>query len=192
MAQASRKARKKGTSRRAKAVPGWVWLLTGLAIGLSIALYTAMKDRAKQASAPALNTATTPAAAPKRDSAKADATVMDKKSSEPRFDFYTILPEMEVIVPDTRNKAGQAASIDKPGNYFLQVGSFRNYGEADNLKAQLALLGIESKIEEVSANNNETWHRVRVGPYQDLRELNKIRTRLLNNNISAILLRVNG
>jgi cell division protein FtsN len=192
MAQASRKARKKSTSRRAQAVPGWVWLLTGLAIGLSIALYTAMKDRAKQPPAPTLNNSPAPAVSPKQDRAKANAKAEDKKSAKPRFDFYTILPEMEVIVPDTRNKAGQAASVDKPGTYFLQVGSFRSYGEADNLKAQLALLGVESKIEAVTSNNNETWHRVRVGPYQDLRELNKIRTRLLNNNISAILLRVNG
>ena len=190
MAQASRKSRKKSTSRRAQAVPGWVWLLTGLAIGLSIALYTAMKDRAKQPPSPILNIS--PAVSPKQDRAKTNAKADDKKSAKPRFDFYTILPEMEVIVPDTRNKAGQAASIDKPGTYFLQVGSFRSYGEADNLKAQLALLGVESKIEAVTSNNNETWHRVRVGPYQDLRELNKIRTRLLNNNISAILLRMNG
>jgi cell division protein FtsN len=192
MAQASRKAHKKSASRRAKAVPGWLWLLTGLAIGLSIALYTAMKDRAKQTPAPSLATTSAPAVSPQQDRVKTNAKAEDKKSSKPRFDFYTILPEMEVIVPDTRNKAGQAASVDKPGTYFLQVGSFRNYGEADNLKAQLALLGVESKIEAVTVNNNETWHRVRVGPYQDQRELNKIRTRLLNNNISAILLRVNG
>ena len=185
MGQATKKTARKKASRRTKPIPGWAWLLAGLAIGLSIALYTSLKDRAKQ---PAPPTAGAPPAQSKTDNNKAD----DKKSTKPKFDFYTILPEMEVIVPDTRNKAGQAASVDRPSTYFLQVGSFRNYGDADNLKAQLALLGVESKIEEVSANNNETWHRVRVGPYQDLRELNKIRTRLLNNNISAILLRVNG
>ena len=95
-------------------------------------------------------------------------------------------------MPDVRDKAGRTAPVDKPGTYFLQAGSFRSFAEADNLKAQLALLGVESKIDTVTVNNTDTWHRVRVGPYQDLRELNKIRTRLLNNNINAILLKING
>jgi len=97
-----------------------------------------------------------------------------------------------VVVPDVRDKTGQTARVDRPGTYILQAGSFRSYAEADNLKAQLALLGVESKIDTVTVNNSDTWHRVRVGPYQDLRELNKIRTRLLNNNINAILLKING
>jgi len=190
MAQASRKARKKTSSRPARSVPGWVWLLAGLAIGLSIAFFSSMKDRAKQA-LPVINA--TPPVPPKQDrAAGAAAKPGDKKPTKPRFDFYTILPEMEVIVPDSRNKTGQSTAAEKPGTYFLQVGSFRSFSEADNLKAQLALLGVESKIDAVNVNNTDTWHRVRVGPYQDLRELNKIRTRLLNNNMSAILLRVKG
>lgn len=187
MAQASRKARKKPASRRTRHVPGWVWLLAGLGIGLSIALFTAMKDRAKHPAPPTANAATLPAQA-KTGVAKSD----DKKSPKPKFDFYTILPEMEVIVPDSRTKGGKGGANDKPGTYILQVGSFRSFGEADNLKAQLALLGVESKIELVTGNSGEPWHRVRVGPTQDLRELNKIRTRLINNNISAILLRIKG
>jgi cell division protein FtsN len=185
MGQATKKAAKKISPRRTTPVPGWVWLLAGLAIGLSIALFTSIKDHVMQ---PAPPVAGALPAQTKADNAKVDV----KKAVKPKFDFYTILPEMEVIVPDSRNKAGQSAPIDKPGTYILQVGSFRSFGEADNLKAQLALLGVESKIETVTVNNTDTWHRVRVGPTQDLRELNKIRTRLLNNNISAILLRVNG
>jgi len=185
MAQASRKTKKKTSSRRRQPTPGWVWLLAGLAIGLSITLFTFMKDRT--ATPPPVVSAPQ-AVHPKSDSTKAE----DNKTGKPKFDFYTILPEMEVIVPDKRNKAGQSAPIDKPGIYILQVASFRSFAEADNLKARLALLGVESKIETVTVNNSDTWHRVRVGPTQDLRELNKIRTRLLNNNINPILLRVNG
>ena len=190
MAQATHKARKKSSPRRTKPVPGWAWLLVGLAIGLSIAYFAAMKNRVKQSPAAAANSAA-PAAA-KQDHITANGKSDSKKSAKQRFDFYTILPEMEVVVPDTRNKAGQSLPIDKPGTYILQVASFRSFAEADNLKARLALLGVESKIESVTVNNADTWHRVRIGPYQDLRELNKIRTRLLNNNISAILLRLNS
>jgi len=188
MAQATKKARKKRASRRTKPTPGWAWLLAGLAIGLSIAFFTSLKDHSKQPSAPGTAEAPT-AAKPGRPQASAKA---DDKKSKQRFDFYTILPEMEVVVPDVRDKTGRTAPVDKPGTYFLQAGSFRSFAEADNLKAQLALLGVESKVDTVTVNNTDTWHRVRVGPYQDLRELNKIRTRLLNNNINAILLKISG
>jgi cell division protein FtsN len=189
MAQASRKARKKAVPRQTRHVPGWVWLFAGLGIGLSIALFTAMKDRAKHPAPPPPTASASPLPAQtKMGAAKPD----DKKSPKPKFDFYTILPEMEVIVPDAHTKGGKGGANDKPGTYILQVGSFRSFGEADNLKAQLALLGVESKIELVTGNSGEPWHRVRVGPTQDLRELNKIRTRLINNNISTILLRIKG
>lgn len=190
MAQATKKARKKTNTRRTRPIPGWVWLLTGLAVGLSIAYFSALREPAKQAATPSSDSAQVTTSVKRNHSAA--ITQADDTKSKQRFDFYTILPEMEVVVPDTRNKAGQTTPIDKPGTYFLQAGSFRSFSEADSLKAQLALLGVESKIDTVTINNKDTWHRVRVGPYQDLRELNKIRTRLLNNNISAILLKING
>ena len=182
MAQASRNGRNKTSSRRAP-LPGWIWLLAGLAIGLSVALYTYLKDRTRQAPPPPLAQLSTP------KQVKAEEA---KKPAKPKFDFYTILPEMEVVVPDSRTRGGTGAAADKPGSYVLQVGSFRTYGEADSLKAQLALLGVEATIDKVTNGNDDTWHRVRVGPTQDLRELNKIRTRLLNHNINPILLRVKG
>jgi cell division protein FtsN len=47
---------------------------------------------------------------------------------------------------------------------FLQLGSFQNENEADNLKAKLALLGVEAKIQSVSIPDKGMVHRVRVGP----------------------------
>ena len=139
MAQATKKARKKSASRRTKPIPGWVWLLAGLAIGLSIAFFTSLKkEHSKHPSAPA--TAQSPATT--KLSHPQDSTKADDKKSKQRFDFYTILPEMEVVVPDVRDKAGRTTPVDKPGTYFLQAGSFRSFTEADNLKAQLALLGV--------------------------------------------------
>ena len=190
MAQATKKARKKTSPSRTRPVPGWAWLLAGLAIGLSIAYFTSHHDRAKHRPTPPLS-GNQPPSATKHDHTAVLAKPADKKSKQ-HFDFYTILPEMEVVVPDVRNKDGQTAPVDKPGTYILQAGSFRSFSEADTLKAQLALLGVEAKIDTVTVNKTDTWHRVRVGPYQNLRELNKIRTRLLNNNINAILLKVNG
>jgi cell division protein FtsN len=190
MAQATNKTRKrKSAARRGKPLPGWAWLLAGLAIGLSIAFFSALRDRLHQPPPLPDSAQSGKSAAPDHTTAQ---TKPNGKKSKQQFDFYTILPEMEVVVPDVRDKTGRTAPVDKPGTYFLQAGSFRSYAEADTLKARLALLGVESKIDTVTVNNSNTWHRVRVGPYQDLRELNKIRTRLLNHNINAILLKIHG
>src|SRR3569832_2463101 len=178
MAQASRKARNRSAVRHSQPLPGWPWLLIGLTIGLGVAAFFFFFTRPHTALAP---TPTAPtAASPPKPSDKKDAT-------KPSFDFYTILPEMEVGVPEAQKNARPSA---KPGVYLLQVASFRNFADADGMKARLALLGVESKIETVTGSDNEAWHRVRVGPYSDPRELNRIRTRLLNNNISAIMIQL--
>ncbi len=193
MAQASHKRRKKAAARSGSPVPGWLWLVIGLLIGLSVAAYFYLQGRPVTAAAPAEPAAPPPATPSAKKSSTAKPKSQDAAAAKPRFDFYTILPEMEVVVPDAP-KSGRSApsATDKPAVYLLQVGSFRAYPEADNLKAQLALLGVESRIETVSGGDKDTWHRVRVGPYTDPREVNKIRTRLLNNNINAILLQIKG
>jgi len=186
MAQASRKARNRSAVRHSQPLPGWLWLLIGLTIGLGVAAYFYFHTRPHTALAP---TPTAPtAASPPKTSDKAPGKPSEKKdATKPSFDFYTILPEMEVVVPEAQKNARPSA---KPGVYLLQVASFRNFADADGMKARLALLGVESKIETVTGSDKEAWHRVRVGPYSDPRELNRIRTRLLNNNISAIMIQL--
>jgi len=169
-----------------------VWLLGGLAIGLGVAGYFYLQAQHRTPAAAPAAQVPAPAAAPAaKHTEKKNASPNPAATAKPRFDFYTILPEMEVVVPEAQ-KSAQPNGADKNSVYLLQIGSFRNFAEADSLKARLALLGVESKIETVSSSDKEVWHRVRVGPYSDARELNKIRTRLLNNNINAILMQVKG
>ncbi len=158
-------------------------MLAGLAIGLSVAGYSYLQNRSEATSTKTVTTSPPPATSKGKE--------VETSAPKPQFDFYTILPEMEVVVPQRSEEKG-AARAEKTGTYFLQAGSFRHYRDADNLKANLALLGVESKIETITINSKDTWHRVRAGPYTDLRKLNKIRTRLLNNNIEAITLKVGG
>jgi cell division protein FtsN len=112
-------------------------------------------------------------------------------SQKPRFDFYTILPELEIAIPeqDLLQPEKQAAINEKaPGNFILQVGSFKQSEQADQLKARLALQGIEASIQSVSINS-DTWHRVRVGPINDLQKLKKVRKRLQKNGIDSIVVK---
>ena len=70
------------------------------------------------------------------------------------------------------------------------MGSFEQYEAADEVKAQLALLGINADIQRVVINGRDIRHRVRVGPYKDPAKLQEIRDRLLANNFDFMLLKL--
>ncbi len=119
----------------------------------------------------------------------------DLQNTEPakdRYGFYELLPNFEVIVPEAAERVEQTSPLDevkKPGAYVLQAGSFRKFSDADRVKARLALQGIESNIQRVTVDD-KTYHRVRIGPETQLIKVNKLRTRLREQNIDALLIRV--
>lgn len=192
----------KGTRKKApvrKAVPGWMWLAAGLAIGLFVAFLIWLEKRPStdHVPEPAVSAEPAPAAKPEQKPRAKDKNSANASTAatppRPRFDFYTILPEMEVIIPDKELKKREAsdAQAGKVESYFLQAGSFKNLTDADALKASLALLGVEAKIQSVTVEN-DTWHRVRMGPYSGMDELNKVLAHLRKNNINAIPLKAKG
>jgi cell division protein FtsN len=79
--------------------------------------------------------------------------------------------------------------VVQPGTYVLQAGSFTEYADADRRRAQLALQGIESTIQRVTIDN-KTYHRVRIGPIDDLDRLNVLRTRLRQADIDVLRIRM--
>jgi cell division protein FtsN len=100
---------------------------------------------------------------------------------------------MEVVVPEqelsaqSRPSETPAAQADT-GSYLLQVGSFREKSDAEQLKARLALLGITARTQSVTVND-VTWHRVRVGPVNGVRQADEMRTRLSNNGIESLVMK---
>lgn len=190
-------ARKRASAR--KPVPGWMWLAAGLAIGLFVAFLIWLDKRpsSDHVPEPAVSAEPAPAVKPQQNPVTKEKNTAGASTaptpSKPRFDFYTILPEMEVIIPDKelKKRAANDAQAGKAESYFLQAGSFKNLADADALKANLALLGIEAKIQSVSVEN-DTWHRVRMGPYSDMDQINKVRAQLRQNNINAIPLKAKG
>lgn len=75
-------------------------------------------------------------------------------------------------------------------SFFLQTGSFQSAPDADNLKARLALLGLEAAIQTRTLPEKGVWHRVRLGPYADIEELNRVRGVLKQNDIETALVKV--
>lgn len=112
-----------------------------------------------------------------------------QQADKPRFDFYKILPGAEE--PVTEQQIKQAAKPGAPAeNFVLQVGAFQNPADADNLKARLALLGVEAGVEPVNLAEKGTWYRVRVGPYTKVDEINRLRQTLAQNGIEASLVKI--
>jgi len=117
----------------------------------------------------------------------------EPKVPEPQFDFYQILPNMEVNVSEweaEEEKQSEPIATDDSGVYILQVGSFEQYEAADEVKAKLALLGVSADIQRVVINGRDIRHRVRVGPYKDPAKLQEARDRLLANNLDFMLLKL--
>lgn len=166
-------------------------MLFGLGIGLSVALAIYMKDRepATAARAPAPQPASLASAIDDRDEV---ATASTEEPPERRFDFYDMLPNFEVIIPEQEPDVSQdmaSSAVELPGVYVLQAGSFTDYADADRRRAQLALQGIESRIQRVSIDD-KTYHRVRIGPTRDLDELNALRSRLREAQIDVLRIRL--
>ena len=119
----------------------------------------------------------------------------------PKFDFYKILPEMEVPIPDwelpqassdqVAHEGDDAAGL-AAGTYVLQVGSFKRFEDADRAKASLALRGISASIQRVVINGQDVWFRVHIGPLSEVDEIRSMRVRLIENDMDFILLRIGG
>lgn len=175
----------------------WLWLVTGLAVGLLVALFTYLSvhppahspmAQAPPSPAPRQADGANPAREPATPAPPAEAP-----AARPRFEFYSILPEMEVPVStETLPARGTREPPKEDGSYLLQVGSFRGADEAERLKANLALLGMEAAIQTVSVDGRQTWHRVRIGPFSSLREAYGVRDRLAREELEAIVLKVSS
>jgi cell division protein FtsN len=115
-----------------------------------------------------------------------------KEIMEPQFDFYTILPKMEVSVSEwVADEDSEPKPVpDDKGIYILQVGSFKEFSAADEVKAKLALMGISADIQRVVINGRDVRHRVRIGPYKDNQKLQLARDQLLENKLDFMLLKL--
>jgi cell division protein FtsN len=127
------------------------------------------------------------------DQKAAEPSKSAKTEDKPRFDFYRILPGKEEPVTERqmREAAKQAAKPGAPKeSYFLQVGSFPNPADADNLKAKLALMGMEANVAPANVAGKGVWYRVRLGPYTRVDEINRIRQQLTQNGVDVSLVKV--
>ena len=168
-----------------------VGILIGLVLGLGIALGVAwyinkMPNPFQTRTPPAKLEPLKPA--PPASSKSEDKTA---RAPEPklRFDFYKILPGTEEPVADQQAKDARKPSTAGE-TFFLQAGAFQNPRDADTLRARLALLGVEARIQTATLPDKGVWHRVRVGPYSSVEELGRTRETLKQNGVETTLIKV--
>ena len=168
-------AAKKKKSRKTKSqVPGWVWLFTGIVTGVFISFLGYLSD---------IN----PKQAPASITSAVEKAAEEVKTTATRFDFYTLLPEREVIVPVEEEEADNESATTT--TYVLQAGSFKQIEDGDRLRAQLILMGLDARVETVTSANGDVWHRVQVGPFKDRSQLAKARGILIDKGIDTLLLK---
>ena len=128
-----------------------------------------------------------------RRKAPADPEATGTAAAGEKYDFYEMLPNFEVVVPekdkDVKRDLPAAAKVERPGVYVLQAGSYRNEADANRVRQQLSMQGIDAKVQRVSVDT-DVWHRVRIGPITNLDQLNKVRKQLQAADVDALVIRV--
>ena len=170
----------------AQSFTGWMGLLVGLAIGLTVALGVFLHYRNQPLAEPEPATGKPPASARAAEDA-APAPVDPAKD----YTFYNMLPEQEIEVPQAPEKTGKPVSGLPAGDVVLQAGAFKQPAEADKLQAKLAQYGVDSKIQRF-ALEDETWYRVRIGPISTVQELETIRAKLAEAEVEATTISPSG
>ena len=174
--------------------------LSGLSVGLLVAFFVFLRYQLPE-------TVPTDTVGSGKDSqAQAPTT---RQQPELTFDFYDILRDRKINIsewmaeekPDEEEKDKDEVQTQDRGQsqdevqvkdnvlaYVLQVGSFKEFNSADQIKAQLALLGIFADIQRVMINGQDILHRVRLGPYRSVDEMKDVRQTLEDNRIEFMLL----
>ncbi len=196
------KGRANRGKKQKKAVPAWVWLLTGFILGGVSVGFVCLKyaphgvqdnwigDRPPVA----------------RKSAPPKLSPEPARVHRPKFDFYNLLPDQEVLIPDeeverqvkqspapppvkTPDTRAEPAASSRPRatgkRYMVQVSSFRNRKEAETLKARLGLLGLRARVSSAKIKN-ATWYRVQLGPYQNAAAMQDVRRQLASSGYKSL------
>jgi cell division protein FtsN len=192
----SRDYKNRGRGRVVKKAPsaiaGWKWVaIAGIIGAFAIFLFSLKDNKTDQtAEQPALNTAEPKTQiAQTKPAAQKPKPVEEKKAEEPHFDFYTILPAKEVVIPEYEIKTRvreERVGKAKESKYTLQAGSFRDFGDADRLRAKLALMGLVARVEKAKVGD-VIWNRVKLGPYEQMTSVTTIKDRLKKNGIDAMV-----
>jgi len=172
-------------TKKKKAAPPWLWLLVGLLVGAFAVGLAWLKMDAEEPNGEEWIGAK-PDRQPQRVEPK-QKVPNDLPPHKPRFEFFDKLGRQEVLVPDEQLEL--RSEVEKTARYEVQVGSFVKPADAERLKAELALLGIETRVAEARLGLGKVRYRVIAGPYLGRSMLDKVRRQLKSNGHNSLLVR---
>lgn len=129
--------------------------------------------------------------APVASADKPAAPAASASSKDDRFNFYDLLPggtEQKPNTPAPKPAEAPTQAAPAKGSY-LQVASFPNETDADNLKAKLAFMGVEANIQTVDLVGKGVMHRVRIGPFAKIEDVDRARAQLKLNGIDGVVVK---
>jgi len=179
------------TTQRNGANSLWIGILAGMVIGVGLA--AAVAWFMKKSPSPFLNREQPALAQPESTLPAIPVEQPDLSGADKqRFQFYKILTDKQNTTPvapsGSADQAKPQAAAFQP--QILQAGSFPNATDAENLKAKLALLGVEASIQTATIKDKGVWYRVRLGPYKSADEMNRAQGFLKQNGVSSTPMRV--
>lgn len=198
-------SRSAGNSSGGTLLGVFIGLVFGILIALGVVLYLnkatlPFQDKYEGASKPATGqaganngqTTPVPLALPGKPGAAGSAP-----TDKPRFDFYGILEGKPPVVQTQAPATAPAQPHVPPAvvetkssdTFFLQLGAFQKPADAENLKAKLALTGFDAMVQEVDIPNKGIMHRVRVGPFKNAEEMNRVRGQLSQSGIEGTVIK---
>jgi cell division protein FtsN len=181
-----------------------IGLLLGIVIALGVALWLNksaipfMEKSKPLEPPPKLEGKAQPKVETKAEPPKTVETAPPKPAPDKsRFEFYQILPgdkDAGKAVKPAVKKPAESQPAEKPAagareTYFLQAGAFQSETDADNMKAKIAFIGLAASVKAVTLADKGTLYRVRLGPYQSLEEVNRIKSALSENGVGAAVVK---
>jgi len=173
--------------KKKQSAPAWLWMLVGLVLGafvMGLAWLKLSAPEPEQKWVGAEPDRPPQAVEPRRPEA-------ELPPHKPRFEFYDKLGRQEVLVPDEQLDLRPGGEADDPtARYVIQVGSFAKPADAERVKAELALLGIETRVAEATLDAGTVRYRVLAGPFLGRTALDRVRAMLKQNGYAQLLIKV--
>lgn len=137
------------------------------------------------ASAPSVSSAPKPSASPTPPPAPQQPVVSTAPvtSVKPVASTPTPAPTLAKVQP---TPSPAPTPVTKPQQLFLQAGSFRKSDDADRVRAEMLLIGVNARI-ETTQSHGETVHRVLVGPYSNSEKMAQAQKQLSENGYSHLV-----
>jgi len=192
---AARKAQARRSGARS-GPPAWMWLLVGLLLGLAVAGYWLYREGLLRADL--LPRPNPTARAPREPEAPVAQQAERPQDKRPKYDFYTVLPGRETVIPDSELRAQPQTPPTTPPpaasdeRLLLQAGAFSDRNKAEEVKAAIAFTGLVARIEAATTAQGQTVHRVMLGPFADLAALDAAKAKLAAGGVQAIAIRAPG